>query len=100
MLSGAKQAETKGKIDHYYQQIDLWRDIIYDPQHYEIVLSNYSRQHFYVTVNYKHRLPLGDYANVQEHLLNTQRDRLGNITQVRHNILFVDPVELLREHPY
>lgn len=99
-LSPAKQAETKGSIGQYYQQIDLWQEILDNPQAYDIALSNYSRQHFYVTVNYKYRLPSGDYANAQEHLLNTQRDRLGNITQVRYNVLFVDPIEILREHPY
>lgn len=99
-LPATKQAEAKGSIGQYYEQVSIWRDILASPQHYEIALSNYSRQHFYVTVNYKYRLPSGDYANAQEHLLNTQRDRLGNITQIRYNILFVDTAEILREHPY
>lgn len=99
-LTDAKQAETKGTIGQYNQQIAVWQDILTNLQQYEIALSNYSRQHFYVTVNYKYRLPSGDYANTQEHLLNTQRDRLGNITQIRYNILFIDPVEILRDHPY
>ncbi|GAB3220387.1 hypothetical protein [Spirosoma arcticum] len=91
---------TSPQLALYQQQIAVWNQILANPQYYEMALSNYSRQHFYVTINYKYRLPSGNYANEQEHLLNTQRDRLGNITQVRSNIVFVDPLEILREHPY
>lgn len=52
------------------------------------------------TLSDKYRLASGDFSNEQEHLLNTQRDRLGNITQVRYNILFVDTTEILRDHSY
>jgi hypothetical protein len=95
-----KQAEAKGQIGSYWEQVNTWRTILATPERYEIAVSNYSRQHFYVTINYKYRLPSNDFANEQEHLLNTQRDRLGNITQVRYNILFIDPIEILRDHPY
>lgn len=95
-----KQAEAKGQIDSLGQQVNAWREIMTNPAQYEIALSNYSRQHFYVTINYKYRLPSGDFANEQEHLLNTQRDRAGNITQVRYNIVFIDPLDILRDHPY
>jgi chaperonin cofactor prefoldin len=99
-MPASKQAEAKGQISSYWEQVNTWCTILATPEHYEIAVSNYSRQHFYVTVNYKYRLPSGDFTNEQEHLLNTQRDRLGNITQVRYNILFVDPIEILRDHPY
>lgn len=95
-----KRAEAIGQIGLYWEHVNTWREILISPGQYEIAISNYSRQHFYVTVNYKYRLPTGDFANEQEHLLNTQRNRLGNITQVRYNILFVEANEILREHPY
>lgn len=95
-----KQVEVRGQLAQYAQQVDTWNDIMTNPGQYEMAISNYSRQHFYVTVNYKYKLPSGDFANEQEHLLNTQRDRLGNITQVRYNILFIDPMDILRDHPY
>jgi hypothetical protein len=95
-----KMVEEKGQVGFYWEQINVWREILASPEKYEIAISNYSRQHFYITINYKYTLPSGDFANEQEHLLNTQRDRLGNITQVRYNIVFIDPVEILRDHPY
>lgn len=95
-----KRIEAKGQIGRYKEQVNIWREVLASPEQYEIALSNYNRQHFYVTVNYKYRLPSGDYANEQEHLLNIQRDRLGSITQVRYNILFIDTTEILRDHPY
>jgi hypothetical protein len=95
-----RQTEAKGLIGAFWQQIDVWREIMSSPNQYEVALSNYSRQHFYVTINYKYRLPSGNFTNEQEHLLNTQRDRLGNITQIRYNIVFIDPIDILRDHPY
>lgn len=96
----AKQVQTKAQIGLYWQQVNTWQTILAKPQLYEMAISNYARQHFYVTLNYKYRLPTGEYANQQEHLLNHQRDRAGNITQLRYNIIFIDPQEILREHPY
>ncbi|MFD2936170.1 hypothetical protein [Spirosoma flavum] len=95
-----KLAEARGQIERYGQQIKTWNQIMTNPGQYEIAISNYSRQHFYVTINYKYRLPSGEFTNEQEHLLNTQRDRAGNITQVRYNIVFIDPLDMLRDHPY
>ncbi len=94
------KTDAKGEIGLYWEQIKIWQAVLDDPSTYDVAMSNYERQHFYVTANYKYRLPSGDYTNEQEHLLNTQRDRLGNITQVRYNILFVDVNEIFREHPY
>ncbi|MBO0953153.1 hypothetical protein [Fibrella forsythiae] len=99
-LFAAGQDDARQKLQLYRQQIQAWQQILLQPGRYELAMSNYERQHLYVTANYKYRLPEGDYANQQEHLLNTQRDRLGNITQVRYNIFFIDPAEIIREHPY
>ena len=95
-----KQTDAKAEISLYWEEIKVWRVIMADPGAYEVAMSNYERQHFYVTANYKYKLSSGKYTNEQEHLLNTQRDRLGNITQVRYNIFFVDVSEIFREHPY
>lgn len=94
------QVQTKAQIGLYWQQVNTWQDILANPQRYELAISNYARQHYYVTLNYKYHLPAGEYANQQEHLLNHQRDRAGNITQLRYNIIFIDAQEILREHPY
>lgn len=99
-LLASHQADLQQKLDLCRQQIQAWQQILRQPENYELAMSNYERQHLYVTANYKYRLAPGEYANQQEHLLNTQRDRLGNITQVRYNIFFIDPAEILREHPY
>ena len=95
-----KQVQTKAQIGTYWQQVNTWQAILANPQGYELAISNYARQHFYVTLNYKYRLLTGEYANQQEHLLNHQRDRAGNLTQLRYNIIFIDSEEILREHPY
>ena len=95
-----KRKETLSIIGEHREEIKKWRAIFDNLTNYEMAVSNYSRQYFYITVNYKYRLPSGEYTNEQEHLLNPQRDRAGNITQPRYNIIFVDPYEILRDHPY
>lgn len=99
-MSQLKRVESRETIRQYQKEITEWQTILDNITAYEFALSNYSRLHFYVTVNYKYRLESGEYANEQEHLLNPQRDRAGNVTQLRYNIIFVDPVEILRDHPY
>jgi hypothetical protein len=99
-LPAPRRAEALAKLATYQQEIDQWQEILLAPQQYELALSNYSRQHFYVTLNYKYRLPTDDYTNEQEHLLNHQRDKQGQITHYRYNLIFVDTQEILREHPY
>lgn len=99
-MSQIKREEARETIRQNQKEITTWHMILDNITQYEFALSNYSRLHFYVTVNYKYRLESGEYANEQEHLLNPQRDRAGNITQLRYNIIFVDPIEILRDHPY
>lgn len=99
-MSQSAREKARDTIRQNQQEITTWHTILDNVSEYEIALSNYSRLHFYVTVNYKYRLQSGEFANEQEHLLNPQRDRAGNITQFRYNIIFVDPVEILRDHPY
>lgn len=100
LISANRIVEIKKAINDLAQKLALWQDILNNLEQYELTLSNYSRHRMYVTVNYKYKLPSGEYANEQEHLLNTQRDRVGNMTQVRYNILFIDTADILREHPY
>ncbi|GAB2798306.1 hypothetical protein GCM10027275_49860 [Rhabdobacter roseus] len=99
-MTQPKRREAMETIHRNQKEISTWHSILDNITDYELALSNYSRLHFYVTVNYKYRLESGEYANEQEHLLNPQRDRAGNVTQLRYNIIFVDPVEILRDHPY
>ncbi|GAB3170540.1 hypothetical protein GCM10027291_22240 [Telluribacter humicola] len=99
-MSQTKRTEARETIYRNLNEITTWHTILDNITDYELALSNYSRLHFYVTVNYKYRLGSGEYANEQEHLLNPQRDREGNVTQLRYNIIFVDSVEILRDHPY
>ncbi|MBC3787752.1 hypothetical protein [Spirosoma utsteinense] len=99
-LPASRRAEALANLLTGQQQMDQWQGILLAPHQYELALSNYGRQYFYVTLNYKYRLPTGDYTNEQEHLLNHQRDKHGLITQLPYNLIFVDTHEIGREHPY
>lgn len=93
------QAETRQRIDATLKEIDTWQLIQIKSQQYELAVSTYQRGYAYLYISYKFVLPNGDYDNVSEHLLHHTRDRIGNITQQKHNIIFVNMAEINRVHP-
>lgn len=99
-FTGPQRSQAKGDIAHRYAEADTWQEVLDNLDEYEIAISNYQREHYYTYINYKFRLDETELDNEQVHLLNPQRDRTGNITQVRHNIVFIDTTEIFREHPY
>ncbi|GAB3880893.1 hypothetical protein [Spirosoma agri] len=99
-MTGTKLSEAKGQLALMNDQIKAWSIVRENVADYELAISNYQREHYYCYINYKYRTKEDDFANEQVHLLNPQRDRLGTITQVRHNIVFIDTSEIRREHPY
>jgi hypothetical protein len=99
-LSGAALSDERGQIGMMEQEIQTWREVLRNIDHYDFAVSNYRRDYQYVTLNYKYRSSEQEYANAQEHLLNPQRDGQGVITQQRFNLIFVDTREISREHPH
>ena len=99
-LRGTTLSDAHGQLARMQQQIRNWQAILDNLSSYEIVVSNYKRESFYTFVNFKYRLETGDLANLPINLLTTQRDRRGNVTKEKHNIIFVDTEQIGREHPY
>ena len=91
--------KTRQEIVRLQQETDVWRNVLANLDSFELALSTYRRGYSYLYINWKFKLPSGDYENQKEHLLNHQRDKLGNITQEKTNIVFVDPEEIKRFHP-
>ena len=99
-MNAIKRTETLGKVAAMRDELTIWSQIQQNSDGYEIAVSNYHRDHIYTNINWKYFVGDSDYSNTQMHLLNPQRDRQGNISQIRHNIVFIDTVEILRDHPY
>lgn len=93
------QSETRQRIDTALKEVDAWQLIQARSHEYELAVSTYQRGYAYLYVSYKFMLPNGDYDNVSEHLLHHTRDRIGNITQHKQNIIFVNMAEINRVHP-
>lgn len=93
------QAETRQRINVTLKEIDAWQQIQAKSGQYELAVSTYQRGYAYLYVSYKFLLPNGEYDNASEHLLHHTRDRIGNITQMKQNIIFVDMAEINRVHP-
>ena len=99
-LSGVDYSKVLGEIALMKEERARWQAIFPQLDRYELCVSNYERNHIYTNVNWKYETEGGEYQNEQMHLLSNQRDNEGNITQTRHNIIFIDPLEILRYHPY
>ena len=99
-MNAIKRTEALGKVATMRDELTIWSQILDNPDGYEIAVSNYHRDHIYTNINWKYFVGDFDYSNTQMHLLNPQRDRQGNISQIRHNVVFIDTVEILRDHPY
>jgi hypothetical protein len=93
------QAETRSRIAALLTELDAWQLIRAKSQAYELAVSTYQRGYAYLYVSYKFLLPTGEYENASEHLLHHTRDRIGNITQTKQNVLFVNMDEINRVHP-
>ena len=99
-LTGTALSDARGQVARMQQQIEAFTQVREEPASYEIVVSNYKRQHYYTYVNFKYQLASGELANQQVNLLNTQHDKRGTITKEKHNIVFIDSEQIRREHPH
>lgn len=93
------RVETSQQINAMRQEVEQWQHIQQQPANYDLSVSTYQRGYAYLYINYKFMLPNGDYDNEQEHLLHHTRDRIGNVTKRKQNIVFVDIGEINRVHP-
>ncbi|NID13495.1 hypothetical protein [Fibrivirga algicola] len=93
------QAESRRKIYDAQQEIEAWQQVQQQSAQYELAVSTYQRGYAYLYISYKYLLPTGEYDNASEHLLHHIRDRVGNITQSKQNVIFVNMAEINRVHP-
>ena len=98
--TGAKLSEMRGEIGQRYQGIKDWQHVLDNLDGFEIAVSNYARRRQYCTMNYKYLQRDLTYANTEVHMLNPQKDRLGFVSQLRYNIIFIDMEEITRPHPH
>jgi hypothetical protein len=93
-------ARARQLIDELHQERKSWVDILADLPAYELAFSTYRRGYTYLYIHWKFKLPNGEYDRANDHLLNNKRDKLGNITATKQNIVFVDTEEIFRPHPF
>lgn len=93
------RAETLRRINTLRGEINQWQSIQQQPTKFDLSVSTYHRGYAYLYINYKFMLPSGDYDNEQEHLLHHTRDRLGNVTKRKQNVVFINVAEIDRVHP-
>lgn len=99
-MNAVKRSEALGKLAALREELQLWSQIAEQPDAYDLAQSNYHQDHIYTNINYKYAQSEFEFENRQEHLLTTTYDSLGNVVQLKHNIVFVDTEHILRNHPY
>lgn len=99
-MNTVKRHETEVKLKEMREELKVWSHARDHIEEFDMVLSNYHREHIYTNINWKYATGELEFEIGQEHLLTTTYDNLGNITTVKHNIVFVDSVEILRQHNY
>lgn len=99
-MNAVKHTEALGKLAALRGELQLWNQIAEQPDAYDLAQSNYHQDHIYTNINYKYAQSEFEFDNKQEHLLTTTYDALGNVVQLKHNIVFVDTEHILRNHPY
>jgi hypothetical protein len=97
---GLSTAQLKQQISDLLNERKNWFAILDDLSSYELAFSTYRRGYTYLYIHWKYKLPNGDYDRANDHLLNNKRDKLGTITQVKQNVVFVDMDEIFRPHPF
>ena len=91
-------------------ELNQWSQIAQHPDMYDIALSNYHKEYYYNTLNYKYLLnnPTAGYrlANETVHLLKNQyekdrsKTRVRAVAQIRYNIIFIDLDTIVLPDPY
>lgn len=99
-LSSPKRLQLEQDRTAMREELRLFQQVRDEPDRFDLAVSNYNRNHIYTYVNWKFETGTLEYENRQEHCLTDQRDQFGQVTQVRHNVLFVDSQEILRVHHY
>jgi hypothetical protein len=98
--TGLSTPRIRQLIKELSEERKSWLAILDDLGSYELAFSTYRRGYTYLYIHWKFKLSNGDYDRANDHLLNNKRDKLGNITQVKQNIVFVDTEEIFRPHPF
>lgn len=96
----SSSARIQQLMNELYEEKKTWLAILDDMASYELAVSTYRRGYTYLYIHWKYHLPNGKFDRSNEHLLNNKRDKLGNINQVKHNVVFIDTEEIFRPHPY
>lgn len=80
-----------GEMDALNKQVAYWEEMESRLQDMEYVVSNYEHNFQYYELGYKYwDAELLEYVIYNSHMVKNQTNRNGEITQERHNLIFVD----------
>lgn len=90
--------EMKGLVDVYMTEMDVlnkqaayWSEMKERLEDMEYIVSNYEHNFQYYELGYKYwDAELLEYVIYNSHMVKNQTNRIGQVTQERHNIIFVD----------
>ncbi len=81
----------QSSMDTLQNQQEYWEKINKNLSNMEWVISNYEHGFHYYELGFKYwDSPLSEYVTYNSHMVKNQFNKNGELTQERHNIIFVD----------
>ena len=100
LISSAGAQRIEQQLLALEAQLAQWILIRDHPEEYELVISTYYSEYRYWYVSWKYQLDEVSFSNGTSHLLSPIRDRSGQITDTKLNVIFVDTAAISLTHDH
>jgi hypothetical protein len=81
----------QSSMENLQNQQEYWEKVNKNLSNMEWVISNYEHGFHYYELGFKYwDSPLSEYVSYNSHMIKNQFNKNGELTQERHNIIFVD----------
>jgi len=100
IISPAGEQLVKQQLLDLEAELEQWLLILDNPEAYELIISTYYSEYRYWYVSWKYHLDEINFNNGTSHLLSPIRDRSGQITDTKLNVIFIDTDAILLTHDH
>ena len=100
LISSVGEQRVRQQLVDLATELNQWILIRDNPEAYELVISTYYSEYRYWYVSWKFHTDEISFSNGTSHLLSPIRDRSGQITDTKLNIIFIDTQAILLTHDH
>ena len=100
LISAAGEQRIRQQLVDLATELNQWILIRDNPEAYELVISTYYSEYRYWYVSWKFHTDEISFNNGTGHLLSPIRNRSGQITDTKLNVIFIDTQAILLTHDH